>query len=508
MLTNLRFFAFAVLLTPWAMVQAETVFNVRDFGATGNGKTIDTKSIQSAIEAASRSGGGVVLLPPGTYLSGSIRLKSHVDLRLEANCTLLGSASRSDYQKGRWYALVLADRQEDIAISGSGTIDGQGAALAQDVIRRVNAGEISDPMIKGRPDAKERPLLIELRNCRRVRVTGVTLRDSSCWVQNYIECENLTIDGIRVNSTAYWHNDGLDITDSKHVRVTHVDVNSADDGICLKSNQGGTGSDDIEVADCRIRSSASAFKLGTASNVGFHNIRVHGLTIYDTFRSAVAIESVDGAALEHIRIEGIRATNTGNAFFLRLGKRKTSTGKLEDVLIRDMKVDVPAGKPDAGYPIDGPVVSQPHNPFPSVIAGMPDHPVRNVVFEDIEIVHPGGGKPGTANVPLAELKDVPEQTSEYPEFSMFGELPAWGVYMRHAEGIEFRNFRVRIQQKDFRPAMVFDDVRDVHLNQVDLGSLSGAPVIVLNNVHKAEVKDVRYPVGSGEKVRLTGGSTY
>ena len=129
----------------------------------------------------------------------------------------------------------LADGQEDVAISGSGTIDGQGRQLAQDVIRRVKSGEFIDPMDHNRPNANQRPQLINFRKCRNVRISGVTLRDSSCWVQDYIQCDGLVIENIRVNSTAYWNNDGIDITDCSKVRVSGCDVNSDDDGICLKS---------------------------------------------------------------------------------------------------------------------------------------------------------------------------------------------------------------------------------------------------------------------------------
>ena len=484
------------------------VFDFRRFGAAGDGKTMDTGAIQSAIDAAHDAGGGVVLLQPGNYLSGTLFLKSKVDLRLEPNAVLRGSTSRSDYRRGLWYALVLADGQDDIAISGSGTIDGQGRELAWDVIRRVQQGEIIDPLGNNRPNERERPQLVEFSRCRRVRVTGVTLRDSSCWVQNYIQCKDVLIDGIRVNSTAYWNNDGIDITDSKTVRVTNCDINSADDGICLKSAQDGSGCEDVVVSACRVRSSASAFKCGTASYGGFRNIRIHGLMVHDTYRSAVALESVDGCTFKDVRIENIRATNTGNAIFLRLGHRnlRAPIGQMEDIVIRDVKVDVPVGAPDAGYEIPGPPVEQPHNLIPSSITGLLGHPVRNVLLEDVEIVYAGGGKPERANIPVSELSRIPEHERDYPEFSMFGELPAWGFYARHAEAIELRRFRVSLKREDFRPAMVFDDLRGLRLDHVGMGPRSGKPVIVLNDASETLLRRVDYPKSTSEKLRLMGDS--
>jgi polygalacturonase len=506
------FFAAALLFAGTSLANsfslaadAGRIFNVKQFGARGDGKTFDTPAIQSAIDAASQAGGGAVILPPGIFLSGSLRMKSHVELRVEAGATLLGSASRSDYRNNyRWYALLLADGQEDIAISGSGTIDGQGRQLAQDVIRRVKSGEFDDPMAHNRPSAGERPLLIDFSKCRRVRVSGVTLRDSSCWVQDYLQCDGLVIENIRVISTAYWNNDGIDITDCTHVRVTGCDVNSDDDGICLKSEDRTRGCDDVEISHCRVRSSASAVKFGTDSDGGFRNIHVHDITVYDTFRSAVALEIVDGGVLKNVHVENINATNTGNAIFLRLGRRKAylPVGQLSDVTIRNVKVEVPAGVPDAGYETAGPDVKAPHNVFPSSITGLPGHPVSNVVLENIEIIYAGGGVPERAQVRWDALDQVPEQEARYPEFSMFGELPAWGFYVRHAEGIEFRNCRVTLRQPDYRPAMVFDDVRGLRLNKVNLGPMSGEPVMVLKDVNEAVFKGVKYPKNSRKQERI------
>ena len=323
-------------------------------------------------------------------------------------------------------------------------------------------------------------------------------------VQNYIQCDDLAIQNIHVISTAYWNNDGIDITDCTRVQVADCDVNSDDDGICLKSENRESSCDDIEISHCRVRSSASAVKLGTAGDGGFHNIHIHDITVYDTFRSAIALESVDGGVLKNVLVENIHATNTGNAIFLRLGHRRYywPVGHLSDVTIRNVKVKVPAGVPDAGYETAGPAVKAPHNVFPSSITGLPGHPVSNVVLENVEIVYEGGGTPERAQVRWDALQQIPEEDRRYPEFSMFGELPAWGFYLRHAQGIEFRNCRVTLKNPDYRPAMVFDDVRGLRLTKMNLGAVSGKPTVVLNDVNDATFKGVKYPRGISKQDRV------
>lgn len=481
-------------------------FDVRSFGAIGDGKTMDRVALQSAIDAASAAGGGVVELPPGIYLTGSLQLKSHVELHLESGAILRGSTSLSDYNRHPIYALLQANHAEGITISGNGIIDGQGRALAQDVMRRLEKGEIRNKKKRtDRPDEEFRPMLVAFLNCRNVRVSGVTLKDCSCWVQDYVNCENLVLNHVRVNSTAYWNNDGMDITDCRKVKVSNCDLNSDDDGICLKSESGGKGCYDVDISDCRIRSSASALKFGTASYGGFRKVHVRNLTIYNTFRSAVALESVDGGDLEDILVENIHATNTGNAIFMRLGHRNQHTpiGQLRNVVIRNVTVDIPAGKPDAGYETEGPIAKPPHNILPCSIVGLPGHPISNVLLENISISYPGGAEDRhRAEIPLTALSGVPECSTNYPEFSMFGELPAWGFYVRHAMGVQFNNVHISVKLSDFRPAMVFQDVQQLKMNRLNIQSATNQDTIALQDVSDMVVNGKLIPSGMTGKIMV------
>jgi len=457
-------------------------YNIEKFGAIGDAKTLNTTSIQAAVDEAHQNGGGKVLIPTGRFLSGSIVLKSNVELHLSAGAVLLGSTKPNDYiQIQRWKALILADSAINISISGKGVIDGQGAELALRIDSLFYAGDIDSAAYNfndKRPRADIRPQLIEMVNSRQIEIRDITLLSAASWVQSYFHCEELLIDNIKVDSDTYWNNDGIDIIDSKNVIIRNCDINASDDGICLKSYECGYSGpqnweiqcDSILIEDCRVRSSASAIKFGTASYRGISNVIVRNIEVYDTYRSAIAIESIHNGMVENVLIDSIYATNTGNAFFLRLGKYKEDgrIGGLRNVSIRNLKVEVPNGPPDSHYQIRGPSLPFFHNTFPSSIVGLPGKLIKDVQLENIEISYSGGGNPAYANLPLNRLDDVPEFAAKYPEFSMFGELPAWGIYVRHVDGLSLRNVKLSVKKSDYRPAIVFDDAHSLDLKAIQI----------------------------------------
>ncbi|MBD1393406.1 glycoside hydrolase family 28 protein [Mucilaginibacter glaciei] len=472
-------------------------YNILTYGAKADKHFKNTKAIQQAVDAAHNAGGGRVLIPDGNFVTGPFQLRSGVELHLADNAILLGSANRMDYPKSGPLALIYAGGQQNIAITGTGVINGQGRELVENVLYLLSKGEITDPQWKvKRPTEKNRPVILSFDNCQNIKVTGITLKDASGWVQNYNKCDNVLIDSMLVQSTAYWNNDGIDITDSKNVRIINSTFNAADDAICLKSEDPLAACENVVVENCILRSSASGFKLGTGSIGGFRHIKVKNLTVYNTYRSAIALESVDGAVLEDIDIRDVKATNVGNAIFLRLGHRNTNDrySTLKHVYIGNVRADIPAGKPDIGYPVEGPPPKvPPHNVVPSSITGIPGHPVEDVVLENIEINYAGGASRDIAEVKIDNLASVTENVAGYPEFTMFGELPGWGLYVRHAAGITIKNLKLTVDKVDFRPACVFDDVKGLKLQKISIPTVNQTPAIILNNVTGMSMQKMDLP---------------
>ena len=367
-------------------------------------------------------------------------------------------------------ALIMADGAENISITGQGIIDGQGLRLALNVDSLHHTGERPDPNYnqrRQRPAETARPKLFFFHACKNIKVDGLQLKNSACWGLSFDQCKQARLTNLDIENRAYWNNDGIDLTDCRHVLVADCRINAADDGVCLKSYHTDSRCYDIEVARCDIRSSASAVKFGTVSWGGFCKIYVHDIKVTDTFRSAIAIESVDGGQVDSILVERISAANTGNALFMRLGHRAgEQPGTLRNVTIRNLNCEVPFGRPDEAYDLRGPEVDFFHNPFPASICGIPEHCIENITLENIKVSYPGRATKGMAYIPLWRVGDVPEQIQKYPEFSMFGELPAWALYARHVNGLTLRNCRFTLRDNDFRPAFVFDDVLEINCENV------------------------------------------
>ena len=434
------------------------------FGIKSNGTTMNTRAIQAAIDHISAEGGGVLRFKVGRYLTGSIHLKDNVTIDLGEGAILLGSTSPYDYDKAdNTLAFVIADGCENVAITGLGVIDGQGRELANNYISQIKQGLIKDQFTLGRPF--NRPHCVYFFNCKNATIKGINIRSSACWTCTVNCCDNLLIDGVTVESRAFWNNDGLDIVDCTNSVIRNCFISAADDGLCFKSHRADKLCDNILAENNVITSSASGIKFGTFGVGGFRNITLKNNTVYDTFRSAIAIESVDGGIAENIVVDGLKSLHTANAIYLVVGQRRGSKlSTMKDITIRNVYAEIPLDKPDYGYDYEGPTMEdEPRNVSPCGIVGLQGQNIENVLLENVEIKFPGGGDASYACVKTTELDKVPEMPKAYPEFSQHKELPAWGFYIRHASGVTFKNVKISATEKDYRPAVVLDDVTDSDL---------------------------------------------
>jgi len=423
---------------------ATVLVDVREAGASGDGERDDTAALQAAVDRCVRSGGGSVRLPPGRYLTGTVVLGSHLRLVLEPGATLLGITDPEAYPRHvpalRSYtdnytqrSLLYAEQATDIVIEG-GTIDGQGAEF------------VGLPYL-------DRPYLIRFVDCERVRLRDVELRNSAMWVQHYLGCRDVTLDGLTIDSTVNLNNDGIDIDSSERVRISNCDITTLDDAIVIKSTAT-TPCRDVVVTNCVLSSECNAFKIGTETVGDITDVTATNLTVRAAGRSGIAIESVDGGRIERVAVSNVSMRDAVGGIFVRLGHRGRpleATGTADDH-------DPAAGKRPVGA-LGHVVLSSITTDCDAIgcsITGLPGASVRDVTLRDVTI-RPAGG---ATEVP-AEPPELPER---YPEYDMYGPLPAYALYCRHVDGLRLAAVDVRAQRPDERPALAFSDCTTIDLD--------------------------------------------
>ncbi len=479
---------YVLLLLP-LFARAGEDYKASLFGIRSDGSTLNTRSIQYAVDYINNKGGGTLVFEVGRYITGSIHLKSNVCIELKEGAVLVGSLNPFDYDKNGFTALLLADSQQNITITGKGIIDGQGRQVAANIVALVHGGVIKDPLVQDRPNETIRPMLIYFKSCSNVTIKNVTLKNAASWVETYDQCQNLSIDSIHVYSKAYWNNDGVDIVDCNHASVTNCFIDAADDGICLKSHSASASCDNVLIHGCTIRSSASAIKFGTASFGGFNHIRIIQNKVYDTYRSAVALEAVDGGSIKDVVVDSLEAINTGNAIFIRAGNRNGNhTSSVSDIHLSNISVEIATTKADAGYEYEGPVEDEPRNISPMVFAGLPGVPLTGIHLSNITITYPGGGNAFIANRSLDALDSIPELPAKYPEFSMFKELPAWALYIRHAKDVDMQQVTFTCAAKDYRTAVVLDDVQSANITALTIKEPGNKKPVFQHNTKGIAIK--------------------
>jgi polygalacturonase len=440
------------------------------FGIRGDGITLNTTSIQGAIDYIHGKGGGVLEFYVGRYLTGTIELKSNVTIHLFEGAVLVGSPNIYDYNINTPYtALVYANKAENVGVTGKGVLDGEGRTVAYNLLDQIEKGLLDDNMKLDRA-TNRRPSVMYFRECNNVAVKGIQVRNAAFWVQIYDQCNGLTIDSTAVNSEAYWNNDGMDIVDCKNVTITNNYVNASDDAICFKSHDPNQTGENVVVRNNVLRSSANGFKFGTVSRGNYRNFKIVNNKVYDTYRSAIAITAPDGGIIEDILVDSLYAYNTGNAIYLRNGDRwggEKGAGSIRNVTLQNIYVEVAATKPDTAYEYEGPIEDLPRNISPSGIVGIPGHPITGITLRNIKIVYPGGGNPHYAyrGTSPKDLDSIPVMIAAYPEFSQFKELPAWGFYVRYAEDVKFENVELIARERDYRPAVVIQESKDILMKE-------------------------------------------
>ena len=482
---------------------APSEFNVRDFGAVGDGKTLDSPAINKAIDAAAEAGGGTVLLPTGKYLCGSIHLQSNIHLLIDAGATIVAAPQKmmaydaeEDFQGpafqdgGHTYfhnSLIWGENLTNVFITGNGMIDGTALSTGDGVEDHmdgfVNFGKTNNLSPLG-PGTNKWPQhlgnkAIALKLCKNVLIRDVTIYRGGHFAILVTGCTDMTIDNVTVDTDR----DGMDIDCCKNTMVSNCRINSPnDDGLCPKSTYAlghPVIEDNLTIINCQVSgfqigtlldgtmipkpNGNGRIKFGTESSGGFRNVTIANCT----FRACrgLALEEVDGGIMENISINNITMMDIPHyAIYITTGKRDrtpdlATNSVMKNIFISNVIADNVGSSGNQGA---------------IQITGMPDAPIENLRLDNIRITSIGGGTAAQAT------NNVPELGRGYPEPGHI--LPAYGVFARHVKNLELDNISTSFEKADLRPALYCSDIDGLQIDNFKPELANGVKGAVYNHV--------------------------
>lgn len=470
---------------------AQNFYNVRNFGAVGDGQHLDSPAINRAIQTCAEAGGGTVLVPAGTYLSGSIHLLSNIHLLIDAGATILGAPqSMNAYDETEPYtlggyqdgghcffhnSLIWGENLTNVFITGNGMINGGGLVRHDRILdKMVGFNHFNPPVTNAASPVRLGNKAIALKLCRNVLIRDVTIFHGGHFAILVTGCDNLTVDNVTIDTDR----DGIDIDCCRNTMVSNCRINSPnDDGLCPKSTHvlgKLRPTENLTIVNCQLSGfkegtllngtmvpkpgGVGRIKFGTESSGGFRNCTVANCT----FRSCrgLALEEVDGGLMENITVNNLTMMNVQHyAIYLTTGKRNRTPGVTTRSRMRNILIsNVIADGVDKMSGIQ--------------IMGLPEQLIEGVRLDNIRLTSKGGGTKADAAIQPRELG------AGYPEPSGIGTLPAYGIFARHVRDLELANIHVNFLTNDFRPAAVFADVHGLEIDNFKPQVAVGVPPAV------------------------------
>ncbi len=498
----LRVIIGSLFIASLATGASTSIYNITEYGAVGDGVTLNTKAIQAAIEECSEKGGGTVYFPAGRFLSGTIYMRNNISLNLESGATLLGSTNVGDYplNKTRYpsgsdryvaRALIWGEDLHDLTITGRGTIDGQGSYFVNNLVPQKEWEKLvsvykDTTRYRTQPFYINRPFLIRLVSCKKILIEKVTLQKPAMWMQQYLNCDFLTFRDVFIYSHGSANNDLIDIDGSRNVVISGVYGDSDDDGITLKSTTG-RPVQNITISDCIIRCRTNAIKAGTESSSGFKDITITNCILKSSLvdsgysgrsegLAGIALEIVDGGSLDRVTISNITIEDMAAPIFLRLGNRarpnrpfqsKAPVGTFKNVKISNITA-TNAGRNGCS------------------ILGIEGHYIENVSISNVFINFDGGGTKAQGEA------EYPENDKDYPESTRYGDLPAYGFFCRHVDGLTFRDVEFDFNAHEERSPLICEDVKNLKLfNFNGQVSKEASAQMILKNCQNVFISECR-----------------
>jgi polygalacturonase len=454
------------LLALKALASEPFHFNVQQFGAKGDGITKETAAVQSAIDACAAQNGGTVYFPAGVYICGSLHLKSHVALFLDHGATIKASPDNQDFDPCETldfknaadhetsffhFALLWAEDQHHITLSGSGVIDGN---------RPKRGG----------------PKPIALKRCQDIQIKDLTIQNAPNYNISLLGTDRVLIDGVTILNG---YSDGIDPDCCRHTRIANCHIESKDDAIVPKASFSlgeHRSTEYLTVTNCILITACNGFKLGTESGGDFKHITVSNCALHrhPEWRpptSGISLESVDGSHIEDVVISQFVMDDVLCPIFLRLGNRG-----------RDQQTPTPGTLKD--IILDGIIASSAKKAC--LLSGIPGHKMENIMMSRLQLSFMGGGSAEQS------LIQVPEKIADYPDADNFGTLPAYGFYIRHAKNVELDHISMHADSTDNRFAVYGEDVDNLQMQSIQPDWFKGSrETLYFKDVRNAYMSAIR-----------------
>jgi Glycosyl hydrolases family 28 len=443
---------------PGAAGAGTRLYDIADFGAKGDGTTLDTGALQAAIDACHRGRGGTVLVPAGVFVIGTVEMKSNVTLRVAAGGKLLGSADGRQYHAAEaiplhgdatlgdgHVGLIFAANAENVTIEGPGTIDGQGAQF-----RRPARG-VPPPSGRGGAD---RPYHLLFYRCRNLRVRDIHLVASAFHSVRVIQSRFVWMDGIHIHNRVNGNNDGFHFISSEYVHVSNCDVQSQDDACALFGS-----CRNVTVTNSTFSTRWSVFRFGGGNP---ENVVVSNCVIYETYGCPIKMHFGPESQAQNILFSNLVLQDVTGPISIDLSDRPrgdetgntSHRGFVRNIAFHGIRASVVSeGRqfPDMAFP-------QHYRPGETrqciVLNAIGDTYLADISLSDVHVRYGGGGTAEEAT------REVPPIAGEY---FMIGTPPAYGLYARNVRGLSVANARFEVEQPDLRPAVVLERCRDAAL---------------------------------------------
>ncbi len=500
------FFSLGLLLSVFASPDDRTVFNIRSFGAVGDGKNLDSQAINSAILAAAQAGGGTVFIPAGAYLCGSIHLTNNLNLFLDAGAVILGAPQAMNvydpteawhgqaYQDGgHTYfhnSLIWGENLTNVAITGTGMINGGGLVRDDELLDEMCGFSYWSPTNRtpqletNVPPARLGNKAIALKLCRNVLIRDITIFHGGHFAILVTGCDNLTVDNVTMDTDR----DGIDIDCCRNATVSNCKINSpGDDGLCPKSTLAlghKVITENLTIVNCQVsgfkegtllngtmkpQRGTGRIKFGTEANGGFRNVTIANCTFRDCH--GLALEEVDGGIMENISINNLTMMDVvACPIYLTTGDRKrgpnvTTPSRMRNIFISN--VIATGVDPNSGIQI----------------TGTPEQPIEGVRLENIRLEFKGGGTKAQAEHTPRELGP------DYPEPGKIGTMPSYGLFARHVRDLELANIRTSFEKKDMRPAIECVDVDGLQIDDFKSQLAAGVSAAKFDSVKNPVIRN-------------------